>query len=154
MLDASSAMMTSLMDIPSRAEEAATADPRGTGIVRHEFAAEGDEELTVEVDDRVDVFEEHDGWLLCRRQDTGAMGLVPATYVEEQRGGVAEASPTKHRREPTLGGDEEVTEPLVPTGPEPPQGKHRREPTFEFEEAAGVLAVGCVCAMARRVSST
>lgn len=110
------------------------AAPRGTGIVRHEFAAEGEEELTVEVGDRVDVFEEHDGWLLCRRQDTGAMGLVPATYIEEQRAAVEAPAGKKHRREPTLGGDEEASEPLVPMGPEPPKGKHRREPTFEFEE--------------------
>lgn len=106
----------------------------------------------MEVGDRVDVFEDHDGWLLCRRQDTGAMGLVPATYVEEHNGGAAVQQHTpvatkQHRREPTLGGDEDVTEPLVPTGPEPPKGgpKHRREPTFEFEEAAGVIGLRGVC---------
>lgn len=104
---------------------------------------------------QVDVFDENEGWLLCRRHDTGAMGLVPATYIDILKAGAAANTTTTttgttaplqkhdsttkggHRREPTLGGDEEAVEPLVPTGPqEAPvrKGTHRREPTFEFEE--------------------
>lgn len=95
------------------------------------------------------MFDENEGWLLCRRHKTGTMGLVPATYIElipdaaltTTTTTVTDPPPKRaHRREPTLGGDEEAAEPLVPQGPQESlvrKGTHRREPTFEFEEGGG-----------------
>lgn len=108
-------------------ERANPSQPTGRGTIVHEFDAEGDEELTVVVGDEVDVFEETEGWLLCRTSD-GRMGLVPATYV--QLGGTSSKKPSSssstkalgsgtagqspaqkakgtkgHKREPTLGDD-------------------------------------------------
>lgn len=110
------------------------AEPTGHGLIVHEFYAEGDEELTVEVGDEVDLFEETDGWLLCRARD-GRMGLVPATYVEV--GG--RATKGKHRREPTFSDNPWEAEGPPPLEPSfssgvPAKAGHKREPTFEFEE--------------------
>jgi actin cytoskeleton-regulatory complex protein SLA1 len=67
------------------AASAGSGGGRKTGRVLYDFKAQGEDEVTVAVDDEVVIIDDtkSDEWWMVRKLNTGSEGVVPSSYIEE-----------------------------------------------------------------------
>lgn len=69
------------------------APPRYRAIALYDYKANGEEEVSMKENERMNVYFEEDGWILVKIDRKGsfsgpAVGFVPANYIEEGEGAI------------------------------------------------------------------